>query len=241
MSSRSSARSEQHRHLPKKIRNRNLLALKHLGLAGLEATRQQRRGPEDWEDLMQEGCLGVVRGAERFDPGRGLKSSTYLSNCARGQILHYRRDRASMVQIPWRLRDLYTAGIKLQRTREQANQAPLQIEQLASALGISSQRWIEACRCQLVSRTQTINHEAFEPSNAEEEDSQLLWLQHAMKRLKVADRQLLNNHLVQGRSLKDLAKATRTTSRKVRHRLDRLLAQLQDWAKQDGMLEITSI
>ena len=146
-----------------------------------------------------------------------------------------------MVRIPWRLRDLYTAGIKLQRTREQANQAPLQIEQLASALGINSQRWIEACRCQLLSRTQTINHEAFEPSNSEEEDSQLLWLQHAMKRLKDADRQLLNNHLVQGRSLKDLAKATRTTSRKVRHRLDRLLAQLQDWAKQDGMLEITSI
>ena len=92
-----------------------------------------------------------------------------------------------------------------------------------------------------MSRTQTINHEAFEPINAEAEDSQLLWLNHAMKRLKDADRQLLNNHLVQGRSLKDLAKATRTTSRKVRHRLDRLLAQLQDWAKQDGMLEITSI
>ena len=62
-----------------------------------------------------------------------------------------------------------------------------------------------------------------------------------MKRLKDADRQLLDNHLLQGRSLKHLAKATRTTSRKVRHRLDRLLAQLQDWAKQDGMLEITSI
>ena len=223
------------------MRNRNLLALKHLGLAGLEATRQQRRGPEDWEDLMQEGSQGVVRGAEGFDPGRGLKSSTYLSNCARGQILHYRRDRASMVRIPWRLRDLYAAGIKLQRTREQANQAPLQIEQLASVLGISSQRLIEACRCQIVSRTQTINHEAFEPINAEEEDSQLLWLQHAMKRIKDADRQLLDNHLVQVRSLKDLAKATRTTSRKVRHRLDRLLAQLQDWAKQDGMLEIRSI
>ena len=207
----------------------------------MEATRQQLRGPEDWEDLMQEGCLGVLRGAEHFDPGRGLKSSTYLSNCARGQILHYRRDRASMVRIPWRLRDLYAAGIKLQRNREQANQAPLQIEQLASALGISSQRWIEACRCQLVSRTQTINHEAFEPIDAKEEDSQLLWLKHAIKRLKDTDRQLLENHLVQGRSLKDLAKATRTSSRQVRHRLDRLLAQLQDWAKQDGMLKITSI
>ena len=237
-----SERSEQHRrHLPKTIRNRNLLALRHLGLAGQEASRQQRRGPEDCEDLMQEACLGVVRGAERFDPGRGLKPSTYLSNCARGQVLHYRRDRASMVRIPWRLRDLYAAGIKLQRTREQANQAPLEIEQLASSLGISSKRWIEACRCQLLTRSQAINNTASEPINAEEEDAQLLWLLEAMKRLKKADRQLLENHLVLGRSLNDLAKATRTTSRQVRHRLDRLLAQLQDWARDDGVLEITSI
>ena len=121
------------------------------------------------------------------------------------------------------------------------DQAPLQIEQLASALGISSQRWIEARRCQLLIRTQTINNKAFEPIDAEEEDSQLLWLKHAMNRLEDADRELLENHLVQGRSLKDLAKANRTSSRQVRHRLDRLLAQLQDWAKHDGMLEITSI
>mgnify|MGYP001403898515 CR=1 FL=1 len=142
------------------------------------------------------------RGLGRFDAGLGLKSITYLSNCVRGQILYNRRDQASKVRIPWRLRDFYAAWIKLQRTREQANQAPLQIDQLASALGISSQSWIEACRCQLLSRTQTINNEAFEPSNEEEEDSQLLWLKHAMKRLKDADRQLLDNHLVQGRSAK---------------------------------------
>ena len=141
----------------------------------------------------------------------------------------------------WLQSDLYAAGIKLQRTREQANQAPLEIEQLASSLGISSKRWIEACRCQLLTRSQAINNKTFEPIDTEEEDGQLLWLLEAMKRLKKADQQLLENHLVQGRILRDLAKATRTTSRQVRHRLDRLLAQLQDWAKQDGMLEITSI
>ena len=86
MTSGASALSEQHRHLPGTIRTRNLVALKHLGLAGLAAKRQQLHGPEEWEDLMQEASIGVLRGAERFDPNRGLKPSTYLLSCARDRF-----------------------------------------------------------------------------------------------------------------------------------------------------------
>ncbi len=31
----------------------------------------------DWDDLAQEGMLGLLRAARRFDPGRGLQFSTF--------------------------------------------------------------------------------------------------------------------------------------------------------------------
>ena len=117
--------------MPASIRKRNDLAFQHLGLAGFVASRLQRQGLDDLDDLMQEARLGLLRGAERFNRQRDLKPSTCLTSCARGQVLHYRRDRAAMLRIPWRLRDLYATGMKLQRAMEQGNQAPLSDGELA--------------------------------------------------------------------------------------------------------------
>ena len=107
MTNSSALRYERKRPMPASIRQRNDLALQHLGLAGFVASRLQRQGLDDLDDLMQEARIGLLRGAERFNRQLGLKPSTYLTSCARGQVLHYRRDRAAMVRIPWRLRDHY--------------------------------------------------------------------------------------------------------------------------------------
>ena len=96
MTNSSALRYERKRPMPASIRQRNDLALQHLGLAGFVASRLQRQGLDDLDDLMQEARIGLLRGAERFNRQLGLKPSTYLASCARGQVLHYRRDR-----VPW--------------------------------------------------------------------------------------------------------------------------------------------
>ena len=103
---------ESRRGLPPWIARCNQQALKHLGLAHCAARRQQQRGPEEFDDLLQESRVGLIRGLERFDQQRGLRPSSYLLSRATGQILHYRRDRSRTIRIPWRLRDLYAAGMK---------------------------------------------------------------------------------------------------------------------------------
>ena len=97
---------ESRRGLPPCIARRNQQALKHLGLAHCAARRQQQRGPEEFDDLLQESRVGLIRGLERFDQQRGLRPSSYLLSRATGQILHYRRDRSRTIRIPWRLREL---------------------------------------------------------------------------------------------------------------------------------------
>jgi len=96
-------RQESRHGLPPCIARRNQQALKHLGLAHCAARRQQQRGPEEFDDLLQESQVGLIRGLERFDQQRGLRPSSYLLSRATGQILHYRRDRSRTIRIPWRL------------------------------------------------------------------------------------------------------------------------------------------
>ena len=69
---------ESRRALPPCIARRNQQALKHLGLAHCSARRQQQRGPEEFDDLLQESRVGLIRGLERFDQQRGLRPSSYL-------------------------------------------------------------------------------------------------------------------------------------------------------------------
>ena len=96
-------RREAHRGLDPRITQRNQTLIEHLGLSLLAARRQADRGREDYEDLLQESCVGVLSAIERFDPCRGFQPSSYLISRATGQILHYRRDRAACFRIPWLL------------------------------------------------------------------------------------------------------------------------------------------
>ena len=83
------------------MRQRNIAVLNHLGIAGMIASRQNLRGPEERDDLEQEARVGVIRGCERFNPQRGVRPSTFLSTAANGQMLHFRRDRAGTLRVPW--------------------------------------------------------------------------------------------------------------------------------------------
>ena len=92
--------------MPPCIARRNQQALKHLGLAHCAARRQQQRGPEEFDALLQESRVGLIRSIDRLEPQRGLRPSSYLLSRVTGQILHYRRDRARTIRVPWRLRAL---------------------------------------------------------------------------------------------------------------------------------------
>lgn len=59
-----------------------------------------RRHPEWREDIEQEGLLGLVLAARRFDPSRGLKFSTFAHWYIVGLIKHFVRDVVPAVRGP---------------------------------------------------------------------------------------------------------------------------------------------
>lgn len=64
---------------------RNALVLANLGLVHLVANQMRRSGIR-YEDMVQEGTLGLLRATETFEPDRGVRFSTYCVYWIRAKI-----------------------------------------------------------------------------------------------------------------------------------------------------------
>ena len=229
-------RQEARRSLPPCIRRRNQRVLEHLGLAHCAAHRQHQRGPEEFDDLIQESRVGLIRGLDQFDQQRGLHPSSYLLSRATGQILHYRRDRYRTIRIPWRLRDLYAAGMKIQRDREQHRQPALGDHDLAEALSVRPERWAAAVRSHGASNVLDLTALPLEPTKPSVEDEQLSWLTNVLEQVDGMPGKVLQAHLIDGQSMKDLALIFNCSRSTLRLHLNEGLKILRQWARRDGLL-----
>ena len=233
--------------LPKSIQKRNQAVVEHLGLAHLAATRQATRGGEELDDLIQEARLGLIMAMEKFDANLGFKVSSYAMARANGQILHFRRDRSQIVRVPWRLRDLYTRGMRLQQKQQNDGLKPFTEEQLAAQLNVSSDRWHQAAEAiwqtHLVSLDAKVtstggNHvekrvpllERLKSPKQQETDLQYQWLKKAIQRLTSHQQHLLYAHYIDDISLRQLAKREKMKENKLRRVLRGLIKQLQLWS-----------
>lgn len=231
-------RREERRDLPPALRQRNTSVLFHLGIAGMIASRQSQRGPEQRDDLEQEARVGLIRGWERFDSQRGVMPSTFLSAAANGQVLHYRRDRANMIRVPWRLRDTYVKGQKLQQQQLQRGGPALVDAQLADALNISDQRWREACSSQQAQRMVSIDSIQEQASGPEHDDLEERWLDCALQLLKPQQRQLLQRHFIEGDSVRRIASDTGVPQCQLSNNIRTAVQMLRRWAELDSLLPV---
>lgn len=128
------------------LKLRNQLVELNIGLVRKVAHQVSRKCAEPYEDLEQIGYLGLIRAIERFDLHQGSAFSSFAIPYIRGEMLHYLRDRGSMMRIPRRWQELYTRGKKLRKDLiEKLGRLP-QDNEIARALGVPAQEWSE---CQL--------------------------------------------------------------------------------------------
>ena len=72
----------------------------HVGLVVNIAKVWAAKCNEPIEDLVQEGSIGLMRAAEKFDPKRGLKFSTYASWWIHASIRGYIKERGGTIHAP---------------------------------------------------------------------------------------------------------------------------------------------
>ncbi len=123
---------------------RNKLVLLNAGLVRQVAHRLSRQCLETYQDLEQIGYLGLIRAIERFNPYQGCAFSSFAVPYIRGEILHFLRDRSSVVKIPRRWQELKREGEKMrQHLALILDRKPTDAE-IADALQVTIQDWCEA-------------------------------------------------------------------------------------------------
>nr|WP_239028963.1 SigB/SigF/SigG family RNA polymerase sigma factor [Pseudonocardia acidicola] len=93
---------------PRRTALREQLITGHLPVARHVARRYAHRG-EALQDLEQVATLGLIQAVDRFEPDRGPDFLSFAVPTISGEVLRYFRDRAWVIRVPRRLKDLQVA------------------------------------------------------------------------------------------------------------------------------------
>ncbi|MET7480370.1 SigB/SigF/SigG family RNA polymerase sigma factor [Streptomyces sp. NPDC005648] len=101
---------------------RNTLIEMNLSLVRYAAARFRSRGPQEMEDIVQVGVIGLIKAIDRFEVAREVEFTSFSIPYIVGEIKRFFRDTSWAVHVPRRL----------QEARAQLAQAT---EELSSRLG----------------------------------------------------------------------------------------------------------
>jgi RNA polymerase sigma-B factor len=122
---------------------REQLIEQYLSLVRSLARRYAYRG-EQLDDLVQIGCIGLIKAIDRFDIDRGVELTTYATPNIIGEIKRHFRDKGWSVRVPRGLQEL---NVQLSRLVEeltvQLGRSPT-ISELSEASGADEEDVLEA-------------------------------------------------------------------------------------------------
>jgi RNA polymerase sigma-B factor len=100
------------------------------------ARRHCMRG-EQYEDLVQVGCIGLIKAVDRFDPDRRVEFGAFAIPNVAGEIKRYLRDRCWPIRVPRRLQEL-RPGLSACSAELSARLArPATISEIAESSGVA--------------------------------------------------------------------------------------------------------
>lgn len=91
---------------------------------------------EPYEDLLQVANLGLIKAAQRYDPGRGVRFSTYATAIVDGELRHHLRDSLLLRQPRW-VKKVYAEIQGKSAELMHALGRPPELSELAEALNIN--------------------------------------------------------------------------------------------------------
>jgi RNA polymerase primary sigma factor len=132
---------QQEKELGRKIQKRDKEALNRLVEANLRfvvsVAKKYRGSGISFLDLINEGNLGLIEAAKRFDPSKNVKFITYAIWWIRQAIIHAIAEQSRAVRLPQKQANLlYRFGLKIAELTSKLNRQPSSYE-VAEQMGIS--------------------------------------------------------------------------------------------------------
>lgn len=196
-------------------RARDILTEKNMGLVHSIAARFKNRGVE-MEDLVQIGCIGILKAIDKFDLSYDVKFSTYAVPMITGEIKRFLRDDG-MVKVSRSLKEMAAKAYALREQLLLEKGREPQIEELAKELGVSREELVLAMdsQGQVESLQKTIyqsdgneislGERLPQEENQQEKVVNRMFLEQALNMLDKKERELIYLRFFQDRTQSSIA------------------------------------
>ncbi|WP_333767311.1 SigB/SigF/SigG family RNA polymerase sigma factor [Streptomyces sp. IBSBF 2435] len=122
---------------------RSTLIEMNMSLVRFAARRFRGRGPEEMEDILQVGTIGLIKAIDRFDLSREVEFTTFAVPYIVGEMKRFFRDTSWAVHVPRRLQELRVELAKARDHLTAVLDAPPTVAELAAYLEITEEDVIE--------------------------------------------------------------------------------------------------
>lgn len=193
------------------------------------------------DDLIQVGAVGVLKAIETYEVEAKGSFKTYVSKVIKGKILHYLRDKASIVKTPREsLANLSKVKEAIDALSSDSNKIP-SVEEVAQYVNLPTDKVEDIMNIELIKNMISLDQniytsdgtetlldriQAEEDYNYEETYANKKIIEFAMNKLQKPDKSVIYMYYIDGETRKEIARRLNISATQVSRILKRALNKL---------------